>query len=279
MITVDTVFVYLCQQQSWISDVQIAAELDSSIPITRKLLVELGDAIENDGDGNWRVVKATEVEIVPEDNSQLAISEEKELLRLERRVERGFYMAGVALKQIRDCRLYRQQYKTFEEYCRDRFDFSRVNAFYLIKSVEVVNNLTSNLLTNGYQNLPSSVRQIRPLTKLAPKQQLSAWQKAVSVAPNGKPSGKLVSQVVKEIQKLEKMDDFLIDNQEHIQSKTSYSQKQEGLNYKPGNNGCEWYVKVEQSTYEHLKDYQQLNGLPTLNSAISSLLSLVNHKL
>ncbi|GAB4241201.1 MAG: hypothetical protein Kow0049_29650 [Stanieria sp.] len=60
------------------------------------------------------------------------------------------------------------------------------------------------------------------------------------------------------------MDDFLIDNQERIQAKTPLNNRQEGLNYQPGNNGCEWYIKVEQSTYEQLKDYQQLNGLPTL---------------
>jgi hypothetical protein len=39
MTTVDAIFVYLCQQQSWISDVEIAAELDSSLPITRKMII------------------------------------------------------------------------------------------------------------------------------------------------------------------------------------------------------------------------------------------------
>lgn len=38
---------------------------------------------------------------------------------LERKVERAFYEAGKALMEIRDRRLYRSTYKTFEEYCRD----------------------------------------------------------------------------------------------------------------------------------------------------------------
>ncbi|MGL6344550.1 MAG: hypothetical protein ACRC80_36050, partial [Waterburya sp.] len=84
------------------------------------------------------------------------------------------------------------------------------------------------------------------------------------------------SQVVKKIQSLEKMNDLPSDNQEHPTTKTSSNNRKEGLNYKPGNNGCEWYVKVEQSTYEQLKSYQELNGLLTLNSAISSLLSQLN---
>jgi hypothetical protein len=289
IITVDAIFVYLCQQESWISDVQIAAELDSSMPVTRKLLVELGDVVESDGDGNWRVVKTatTEVEIVTQSSNELTISEEKELLTLERRVERGFYMAGKALLEIRNKRLYREQYKTFSDYCQARFSFSYRNANYLIVAVEVMDNLLTNVSSkmgsnasqkNLIQLLPTSTRQTLPLSKLPAEQQLPAWQKAVSVAPNGKPSGKLVSQVVKEIQnqekEKEKMDDFLTGKR---QAKTSSNNRREGLNYKPGNNGCEWFVKVEQSTYKQLKDYQEQNGLPTLNSAISSLLSLINH--
>jgi hypothetical protein len=71
------------------------------------------------------------------------------------------------------------------------------------------------------------------------------------------------------------MDDLLTDSQESIQAKTSSNNRKEGLNYKPGNNGCEWFVKVEQSTYEQLKFYQEQNSLPTLNGVITNLLQLV----
>jgi hypothetical protein len=129
-----------------------------------------------------------------------------------------------------------------------------------------------NNVSQKYLLLPNSLRQTIPLSKLTPSQQCQAWEKAISKANHGKPSSKLVSQVVKEIQAQEKMDNFLIDNQEQRQLNKLSSQKQEGLNYKPGNLGCEWYVKVEQSTYEQLKDYQELNGLSSLNNAIVSLL-------
>jgi hypothetical protein len=51
-LTVDSIFVYLCQQESWVSDIQIAAAHSTSMPVTRKLLAELGDEVEHDGDGN-----------------------------------------------------------------------------------------------------------------------------------------------------------------------------------------------------------------------------------
>jgi hypothetical protein len=287
MITVDSIFVYLCQQENWTSDIQIAAELDASIPITRKLLTELGDVVENDDDGNWRIAKTSTVEIVSESDSELTFEEEKELLRLERRVERGFYMSGKALQEIRNKKLYRQQYKTFSDYCRERFSFSYRNANYLIVAVEVMDNLLTIVsLKNGkhasqknlIQFLPTSTRQTLPLSKLPPDQQLPAWQKSISLASNGKPTGKLVSMVVDEFKSQENMSNISQDESVNCQrSSVESSQLREGLNYKPGN-GCEWNVKVERSTYEQLKDYQIRMGLPTLNSAIANLLEKIEKK-
>ncbi len=55
----------------------------------------------------------------------LTESEEGDRLHLERKVERAFYEAGMALMQLRDRRLYRTTHPTFEEYCRDRFNYTR----------------------------------------------------------------------------------------------------------------------------------------------------------
>ncbi len=55
----------------------------------------------------------------------LSPEEEKERLFLERKVERAFYEAGRALKELRDKRLYRNTHKTFEEDCRSRVYYSR----------------------------------------------------------------------------------------------------------------------------------------------------------
>lgn len=139
---------------------------------------------------------------------ELTPEEEHERLFLERRVERAFYEAGKALAQLRDRRLYRSTHKTFEDYCRDRFGHSRQKSNYLIAAADVFDNLTTNgcqnslvedLTTIGTQILPTSERQVRPLTKLEPQQQQEIWQAAVEEAGGKVPSGRVVKDVVERI--------------------------------------------------------------------------------
>jgi hypothetical protein len=56
-----------------------------------------------------------------------------------------------------------------------------------------------NLRTNGTQILPTSERQIRPLTKLKPEQQRKVWQQAVQVSGGKVPSGATVKDIVQRI--------------------------------------------------------------------------------
>ncbi|MDY6941333.1 MAG: hypothetical protein SWY16_27215 [Cyanobacteriota bacterium] len=92
---------------------------------------------------------------------ELSYEEKCDRLHLERKVERAFYEAGRALRELRDRRLYRSTHKTFENYCRDRFGHSRQKSNYLIAAVGVFENLTTNsaqtegaqkMTTNGCQN-------------------------------------------------------------------------------------------------------------------------------
>ncbi len=55
MLSRDSVFVYLAQQTSFVSEILLAVELDSAVPLVRQLLRDLGDVVETDGDGNWRI--------------------------------------------------------------------------------------------------------------------------------------------------------------------------------------------------------------------------------
>ncbi|WP_335167597.1 hypothetical protein [Nostoc sp.] len=126
-------------------------------------------------------------------------------------MESAFVEAGKALTQLRDRKLYRSTHKTFEEYCRDRFGFTRMAAALKIASVKVMENLSTNGLqksdgskskkmsTNGLQILPTNERQIRPLTKLEPQQQREVWIQAVEEAGGKTPSGRIVQDVVDRI--------------------------------------------------------------------------------
>ena len=142
---------------------------------------------------------------------ELTREEQSDRLHLERRVERAFYEAGKSLMELRDRRLYRSTHSTFEEYCCVRFGYTRMAASYKIAAATVIDNLTTNGLqngemsTNGLQILPTSERQVRPLTKLEPQQQQEVWQQAVQEAGGKAPSGRVVKDVVERIMERTKL--------------------------------------------------------------------------
>jgi hypothetical protein len=73
--------------------------------------------------------------------------------------------AGRALLAIRDERLYRQSHRTFEAYCRDRWDMGRDNADHLIGWAKVDASLPTTV------GRPINERQARPLISLQPELQ------------------------------------------------------------------------------------------------------------
>jgi len=85
---------------------------------------------------------------------------------------------GAALAEIRDAKLYREGYATFEEYCRDRWGMAKRTAYQFIGAAEVIENVR-----HGAQTLPENERQVRPLTKLEPEQQPEVWAEVVETAP------------------------------------------------------------------------------------------------
>ncbi len=147
--------------------------------------------------------KFEDTPVVVEVLEELTEPEAAERHRLELTVERAFYEAGAALRQLRSRRLYRSTHRTFEEYCRERFGFSRQNVNYLIAASGVVDNLLTtngcqNSQTNYFQILPTSERQVRPLTTLEPDEQREVWQQAVEEA-GGIPSGRIVKGIVERL--------------------------------------------------------------------------------
>ncbi|WP_341528423.1 hypothetical protein WKK05_03470 [Nostoc sp. UHCC 0302] len=101
---------------------------------------------------------------------ELTEDEQRDRLHLERKVERAVFEAGKALMELRDRRLYRSTHKTFEEYCRERFGFSSRQPYLLIDAAVVFDNLMAKCDPLDHI-LPTSERQVRPLTKLEPPQQ------------------------------------------------------------------------------------------------------------
>lgn len=132
-------------------------------------------------------------------NLQLSMAEAVQLQDLEETIQAGldtFVAVGEALATIRNEKLYRQSHKTFEDYCNERWNFSRSYASRLIGAASVVNDL---LPMGNNMPMPSNERMTRPLAQLAPELRQEAWRRAVATAPDRDVTADQVQQVVDEM--------------------------------------------------------------------------------
>lgn len=144
--------------------------------------------------------KKTAVEVIEELTEEELASRQ----RLELKVERAFYEAGYALRELRDRRLYRSTHKTFEQYCKDRFGYERRHPYRLIDAAGVIENLCPNRTHDEKsfeprQILPTKLEQVRPLTALEPEVQREVWQQAVEQSGGKVPSGRIVKGIVEKL--------------------------------------------------------------------------------
>ena len=140
--------------------------------------------------------KSGELAVIP--IAPLTVEEESARLHLERKVERAFYEAGMALMELRERRLYRSTHATFEEYCRDRFDYTRRRPYQLIEAAEIYDNLSEKCV-KFLHILPTKEGQVQPLTQLDREEQPLAWETAVEEAGGKVPTGRIVKDVVRRI--------------------------------------------------------------------------------
>ena len=101
---------------------------------------------------------------IPVPNLPVRVAISTRLQQLENIIERGlapFVEVGKALQQIREGRLYREAgYTRFEDYCRERWGWSRIHAHRQIEAAKVA----GILLPTG--NTPASERQARELARV-----------------------------------------------------------------------------------------------------------------
>ncbi len=94
----------------------------------------------------------------------LSPQEEQDRQHLELKVERAFYEAGCALRELRYRKLYRSSHKNWEDYCKDRFGFGRDAADVRILAAGVVEDLKKMPMIHR-QILPTTLEQVIPLPK------------------------------------------------------------------------------------------------------------------
>ena len=111
---------------------------------------------------------------------ELSVNEVDRLCRCEEVIEehlQTFVDVGLALLEIRDSKLYRQYFETFEDYCQKRWKMTVGRAKQLISSVKVISNLKSGTDTIVS---PTHESQVRPLAPLSKEEQKEAWTEATN---------------------------------------------------------------------------------------------------
>lgn len=107
-----------------------------------------------------------------------------------------FYEVGFALMRIKDQELYRENYKTFEEYCHEKWGFSRPRAYQLMKAYEVHEDL-STIVDKPALN----EAQARCLGKLKTSiKRQEAYRRALESAPEGFITAAHINNVIREME-------------------------------------------------------------------------------
>jgi protein gp37 len=98
--------------------------------------------------------------------------------KIERATRNAFYEVGTELRHIRDQRLYRERYGTFEDYCQERWEWTAQHVGRLIMSADVVDQIEPI-----GSILPDRESHVRPLLLLdEPDQRAEAWKAALAAA-------------------------------------------------------------------------------------------------
>jgi hypothetical protein len=132
------------------------------------------------------------------DACPLTAAEKTLKAELEKVVEGGlqeFLKVGAALATLRNRRLFRTEFATFEEYVRAKFGLARSSADQLIRSAQ-----TAQVLLEAGVELPANTTAtvLRPIASLPGEElQVACWEFAQSLAPARGVTQPLIARLVR----------------------------------------------------------------------------------
>lgn len=124
--------------------------------------------------------------------TKLSADERSDLKRCERIIKRGskvFIAVSEALMEIRDKRLYRENYPTFDEYCKEKWGFTARHGQRLLAAKEVTDNV------RPIGRIPDHESQARPMVGLPAETQREVWREAIESADGGKITAERVAEI------------------------------------------------------------------------------------
>ena len=108
----------------------------------------------------------------------------------------SFYLIGMALIAIKQKKLYRAEYGTFEAYASERWKLSKSYAYQLVNAAHIYQNLAELESKERKLLLPKNEVQIRSLAVLPKKMQQDIWLKAVEHSKGKDPTGREIKLLV-----------------------------------------------------------------------------------
>lgn len=129
----------------------------------------------------------------------LTAAEAASLAECEDVISRGmqtFTDVGNALAEVRESRLYRASHGNFDDYCADRWGFTKRHAGRFIQSAAVMEMVMGPMGPAASVDPPTNERQVRPMTRMLPppgaaedvvaaqrQEMQKTWTEAVATAP------------------------------------------------------------------------------------------------
>ena len=124
---------------------------------------------------------------------RLSLGERRLLKRCEKIIVRGaaqFIQVGLALRQIRDQKLYREEFRTFEAYCLEKFSFGRAHGYRLIADVAAMLEL-QDLAPMG-DKFPLNEGQARELARVPLEMRVPVMEMAAELAGGEELTAKII---------------------------------------------------------------------------------------
>lgn len=122
----------------------------------------------------------------------------RDFQRLDEQVRNGiqtYLQVGYALLEIKHRQLYRENFATWEDYCRSRIGYTARRVDQMIAGWHTHRIIENARSENPDLPSPSSEFQIRPLTGHTPGKAVEAWQDATTIHGD-KPSAREVREIV-----------------------------------------------------------------------------------
>lgn len=141
--------------------------------------------------------------------TELALTnvEVNRLESLEEMISRGakaFFEVGIALTEIRESRLYRAQYDTFEQYCLERWNFTAARGRQLMGAVEAIASLPDEMPK------PSNSAQASALAGVPEDRRTDVWSEAVRMASdeNRAPTARDIREIAESLEDSAEVDEW-----------------------------------------------------------------------